>query len=534
MDSIDSKYIKFSSSAREAMIDGINAVNDATRITLGPKGHYAIMEMEYGQPIMINDGVTIAKGVFLEEQFAQMGAQVLIGAAEKANDSVGDGTTTTIFLTAELIKEGQKLLNSGINPRVIKDNLALIETIIIDEIKQLATPISTIDDYASLATIAGKDQQLGELVREAFQEVGDNGTILVEESRSNYTSLEVLKGYFFEKGFLSSYMMTNPERNEAILDNPRVLLTSLKITNYGEIAPFVDCARVMMQPLLMIVDEIDQEVLSQIVLNKLRGKINCVVVRAPGFNDKRHLLMNDLATYCGGIYLDGNAGYSWDVDPHIILGNVKKATITKDLTVIINQNQDKLASLVSQLVSQLGQTTSEYQKKELSQRLAKIQGGVAVIKVGANSEVELKEMVSRYIDATSACFAGKVSGVVDGGGKVFCHLSVVLKDLSKRDSRFIEPVIEMVRKVLSKPSRQILQNAGMNETILEQLDPQGFKWVDAMTCEVCSLRERGIVDPAETLIRAIRISFSVSSLFLLTDCAIIRQKKPQTNPTDLY
>ncbi|HON63585.1 MAG TPA: chaperonin GroEL [Bacilli bacterium] len=514
-----SKQLKFSKDARYEMAKGIECLYNATRITLGPKGRNVIIEQEFGSPQIVNDGVTIAKAISLPDRFMNMGSSVVIEAASKTNDVVGDGTTTAILLASNLILEGLKYIDKGVNPVMLQKGLQNLLPKIIEEIDKVSTPIESFDDLANIASISSGSAEIGKLIKEAYQEVGTDGVITVEESQSINTYLDVVKGYAYDRGYLSPYMANQAEKQIAVLEKPLILIIDKKINTMNEIMPVLEETVKSARPLLIICDDMEQEVLGALIVNKLRGVFQVVVTKAPGFGDRKTQLLTDLAVVTGATYLDSNLISSEPISPKV-LGSAAKVIVTKDQTTIVDGSgdSDNIIKHTEKLKAELAETKSEYEKEKLSERIAKILSGIAVIKVGAPTETELKDKKLRLEDALNSTKAASSSGIIEGGGKVFYQISKKLSSFVTNDD--FKPAADILKAALQAPFRQIVENAGANfEEVLQKVSDK--VWFDASTGNFVSLIEKGIIDPTSVAKSALINAVSVASTFLTTECAIV-------------
>ncbi|MBQ8292498.1 MAG: molecular chaperone GroEL [Bacilli bacterium] len=508
-----SKVIKFKDDAKKAMLRGIDTLYDAVRITLGPKGRNVIIEQDFGYPLIINDGVTIAKAIELEDHFENMGASLIIEAATKTNDLVGDGTTTAIILACKLIKGGVELIKQGVSPVEVRKAFDDALPKLLQYIDDHSTMISSVEDLKKIAYISSNDEHIAEILKEAFMVVGNNGIINIEESKTSETYLEVVHGYMYDKGYASPYMVNNTEKNIAELINPFVLIINHKVTTMNELVPFLEVAISKNAPILVIVEDLESEVLNTVVLNKLRGVFNCVVTKAPYYGEKQRKTLEDLAIVTGATIVNSNLVTS---NPENLLGRCSKAIVKKDTTTILEGSGDRavIDERIESLKQQLIQETSNYEKDQLENRIAKINGVAGIIKVGATTETELEELRLRAEDALNACFAASTSGIVEGGGKVFYELSLVLEKLNIK--KIILPLLE---ETLKQPFYQILENAGLDkEEVLSKLD--GTTWYNAEKDIYGSNIQMGIIDPTSVEKICLTNACKIAGIFLTTECAI--------------
>lgn len=516
--------VKFNSEAKTLMAKGIKTLYDAVRVTLGPKGRNVIIEQDFGSPLIVNDGVTIAKSIVLENKFENLGASVLIEAASKTNDQVGDGTTTAIILAYNLIKEGLDAIQKGINPVTIRNGLNYYLGHILEGIDSFSTTVSSSEDLKQVATISSQSKKIGEFIASAYEEVGRDGLVMVEESQGLDTYLDVVKGYSYERGYLSPYMVNDKDKMQAILENPYILVTDKKIVNMQELLPYLEKAMKGGKPLVIVCDDIEQEVLSAIIVNKLRGVFNVVVTKAPSFGDRKAKLLEDIATITGSTFVDSNIGMSLS-DENIVLGSAAKIVVSKEQTIIIDGAGDResIINRAEVIKNEIRNTNSEYDKEKLQERLAKILGGIALIKVGASTEIELKELKLRVEDALNATKAAMKAGIIEGGGKVFYEISEHLSQIKREPEYGV--ACDILIDVLKKPFQQIVENAGADYTRVVKEVNETY-WFDASTSKLVRLKHAGIIDPASVEKAAITSAISIASIFLTTECAIVKNENP--------
>lgn len=520
------KDLKFSSDARNKMAQGIKTLYNATRYTLGPKGRNVIIEQEYGTPLIVNDGVTIAKALNLVDAFENLGSAVVIEAASKTNDVVGDGTTTAIILASEMILEGLKQIEAGINPVIIQKGLTKILPFLLSQIDEVSMPVESLDDLTKIATISSNSEEIGNIIKEAYFEVGIDGSITVEESPGITSFLDVVKGYTFDRGFLSPYMANQDEKQGAILEKPLIYLTDKKIITMNELVPSLEKAIKSARPILIICDDIDPAVLSALIVNKLRGVFQVVVTKAPGFGDRKIKLLEDLSVITGASF-----SHELDAKIDIVLGSAEKAIINKDQTIIIDGEgpNEVILNYVAKLKNELNTEHSEYERDRLSERIAKMTSGVAIIKVGAPTETELKEKKLRIEDALHATKAANTSGIIEGGGKVFFQISQKLPNMFKQKDDL--PASEILQTALKAPFYQIVENAlGNIQEVIDQVDEH--TWYDANKNEYASMLANGIIDPSSVAKSALINAVSVASMFLTTECAIINLEQKKADIED--
>ncbi|MDR7074975.1 chaperonin GroEL [Fictibacillus barbaricus] len=523
------KDIKFSEDARRSMLRGVDALANAVKVTLGPKGRNVVLEKKFGSPLITNDGVTIAKEIELEDAFENMGAKLVAEVASKTNDVAGDGTTTATVLAQAMIREGLKNVTSGANPMVLRKGIEKATAAAVQELKAISKPIEGKESIAQVASISAADEEVGQLIAEAMERVGNDGVITIEESKGFTTELEVVEGMQFDRGYASPYMVTNSDKMEAELENPYILITDKKITNIQEILPVLEQVVQQGKSLLLIAEDVEGEALATLVVNKLRGTFNAVAVKAPGFGDRRKAMLEDIAVLTGGEVITEELGLDLKSANITQLGTASKIVVTKENTTIVEGAGDsaKIAARVNQIKAQLEETTSEFDKEKLQERLAKLAGGVAVIKVGAATETELKERKLRIEDALNSTRAAVEEGIVSGGGTALVN---VLSAIQKVEATGDELTgIKLVLRALEEPVRQIAHNAGLEgSVVVERLKNEeigiGF---NAATGEWVNMFESGIVDPTKVTRSALQNAASVSAMFLTTEAVIA--DKPEEN-----
>ena len=533
------KKIKFSEDARKGLIKGINTLADTVKVTLGPKGRNVILDKEYGTPLITNDGVTIAREIECEDKFENMGAQLLKEVATKTNDVAGDGTTTATLLAQAIIREGMRNLAAGANPMILQKGISKAVEAAVEEIKNFSTEVSSKEAIEQVASISAANEQVGKLISEAMEKVGNDGVITVEESKSMGTSLDVVEGMQFDRGYLSPYMVTDSDKMVAELEDPYILITDKKISNIQEILPLLEQVLQESKPLLIIADDIDGEALATLVVNSLRGTLNVVGVKAPGYGDRRKDMLQDIAILTGGQVISSDLGQDLKDATVEMLGSASKVRVEKELTVIVNGAGEKseLDNRISHIKNQIEETDSEFDKEKLQERLAKLSGGVAVIQVGAATEVELKERKLRIEDALAATRAAVEEGIVAGGGTVLIDsIGAVAKvvDELEGDER---TGANIILRALEEPLKQIAENAGLEgSVIVEQVKTKeagiGF---DAYKTEYVDMKKAGIVDPTKVTRSALQNASSVASMILTTEAAVANIKEdapemPAMNP----
>ena len=518
------KDIKFSADARESLIAGVDKLADAVKVTLGPKGRNVILAKSYGAPTITNDGVTIAKEIELEDAFENMGAQLVKEVATKTNDVAGDGTTTATLLAQAIVREGNRNVVAGANPMVLKKGIEKAVEVVVDELKANSKPVETREAKAQVASISAADTEIGDLIAEAMTKVGDDGVITVEEGKGMGTELEFTEGMQFDRGYLSGYMVTDTEKMVAELDNPYILITDKKITNIQELLPVLEQIVQQGAKLLIIAEDVEGEALTTLVLNKLRGTFNCVAVKAPGFGDRRKAMLQDIAALTGGQVISEEVGLELKNADMSMLGRARQVKVDKDNTIVVDGQGDRavVEERVAQIKAQIPETTSDYDKEKLQERLAKLAGGVAVIRVGAATEVELKERKYRIEDALNATRAGVEEGMVPGGGSAF------IETLDKVDA-LIETLegdekigATIIRRAIEEPVRQIAENAGLEGSVIvnELRKKDAGVGFNAATGEFVNMIEAGIIDPTKVTRTAIQNAASICAMFLTTEVAV--------------
>ena len=523
-----SKEIKFSSDARAAMVRGVDILADTVKVTLGPKGRNVVLEKSFGSPLITNDGVTIAKEIELEDHFENMGAKLVSEVASKTNDIAGDGTTTATVLTQAIVREGIKNVTAGANPIGIRRGIEAAVATAVEALKNNAIPVANKEAIAQVAAVSSRSEKVGEYISEAMEKVGNDGVITIEESRGMETELEVVEGMQFDRGYLSQYMVTDNEKMVADLENPYILITDKKVSNIQEILPLLENILQSNRPLLIIADDVDGEALPTLVLNKIRGTFNVVAVKAPGFGDRRKAMLEDIAILTGGTVITDDLGLELKDATIEALGQASKVTVDKDSTVIVEGagNPEAIANRVAVIKSQIETTTSEFDREKLQERLAKLSGGVAVIKVGAATETELKEMKLRIEDALNATRAAVEEGIVAGGGTALANVISAVASLELEGDEATGRNI--VLRALEEPVRQIAHNAGYEGSIvIDRLKNAelgtGF---NAATGEWVNMIEAGIIDPVKVSRSALQNAASVASLILTTEAVVANKPEP--------
>ena len=523
------KDIKFSSDARAAMVRGVDTLADTVKVTLGPKGRNVVLEKAFGSPLITNDGVTIAKEIELEDHFENMGAKLVSEVASKTNDIAGDGTTTATVLTQAIVREGLKNVTAGANPIGIRRGIEAAVATAVEELKAIAQPVANKEAIAQVAAVSSRSEKVGEYISEAMERVGNDGVITIEESRGMETELEVVEGMQFDRGYLSQYMVTDNEKMVADLDNPFILVTDKKISNIQDVLPLLEEVLKTSRPLLIIADDVDGEALPTLVLNKIRGTFNVVAVKAPGFGDRRKAMLEDIAVLSGATVITEDLGLELKDATMEALGQASKVTVEKDSTVIVEGagSAEAIANRVNLIKSQLETTTSEFDREKLQERLAKLSGGVAVVKVGAATETALKEMKLRIEDALNATRAAVEEGIVAGGGTALVNViaKVAELDLEGDDATGRNIVL----RALEEPVRQIAFNAGYEgSVIIDKLknSPVGTGF-NAANGEWVDMVDAGIIDPVKVTRSALQNAASVASLILTTEAVVANKPEPE-------
>ena len=521
------KIIKFNEDARKALEVGVDTLADAVKITLGPKGRNVVLDRGFGAPMITNDGVTIAKEIELKDPIENLGAQIVKEVATKSNDVAGDGTTTATVLAQALIKEGLKMVASGANPVFIRRGMELASKKVIEELTKRAKKVESNEEIAQVGAISAGDVEIGQLIAQAMEKVGESGVITVEEARSLDTTLEVVEGMQFDNGYLSPYMVSDSERMVVEMDNPFVLITDKKIANMKELLPILEKTVELGRPMLIIAEDVEGEALATLVVNKLRGTLNIAAVKAPAFGDRRKAMLQDIAILTGGEVISEEKGIKLETADLNFLGQAKKVRITKDNTVIVDGlgEKDEIQARIGQIKNSIAETTSDYDREKLQERLAKLAGGVAVIKVGAATETEMKERKLRIEDALNATKAAVEEGIVPGGGTILIQIAKAIEDFKLEGEEGLG--VEIVKKALSAPLRQIVINAGIDagvviEKVKNSENGIGF---DAAKEEYVDMVKAGIIDPAKVTRSAIQNAVSVSSVLLTTEVAVGNEKE---------
>ena len=522
------KELKVAEDARAAMLRGVDKLADTVKVTLGPKGRNVVLEKSYGSPLITNDGVTIAKEIELEDHFENMGAKLVSEVASKTNDIAGDGTTTATVLTQAIVREGLKNVTAGANPLGIRRGIELATKAAVEELHNISTVVDSKEAIAQVAAVSSGSDKVGHLIADAMEKVGNDGVITIEESKGIETELDVVEGMQFDRGYLSQYMVTDNDKMEAVLENPYILITDKKISNIQDILPLLEQILQQSRPLLIIADDVDGEALPTLVLNKIRGTFNVVAVKAPGFGDRRKAMLEDIAILTGGTVITDDLGLELKDATIENLGNASKVVVDKDNTTIVEGSGEKEAieARVQLIKNQIAETTSDFDREKLQERLAKLAGGVAVVKVGAATETELKELKLRIEDALNATRAAVEEGMVSGGGTAL--VNVISKVSAVEAEGDVATGIKIVVRALEEPIRQIAENAGYEgSVIVDKLKNvelgTGF---NAATGEWVNMVEAGIVDPTKVTRSALQNAASVSALLLTTEAVVADKPEP--------
>jgi chaperonin GroEL len=526
------KDIKFSEEARRSMLRGVDALANAVKVTLGPKGRNVVLEKKFGSPLITNDGVTIAKEIELEDPFENMGAQLVKEVATKTNDVAGDGTTTATVLAQAIIREGLKNVAAGANPMVLRKGIEKAVNAAVEEIKKIAKPIEGKESIAQVAAISANDEEIGQLIAEAMEKVGNDGVITVEESKGFTTELEVVEGMQFDRGYISPYMITDSEKMEAVLEEPYILITDKKLSNIQEILPILEKVVQQGKPLLIIAEDMEGEALATLVVNKLKGTFTSVAVKAPGFGDRRKAMLQDIAILTGGQVITEELGLDLKTVGIDALGRARQVRVRKEETIIVDGYGDKgdIEARINQIRQQLEETTSEFDKEKLQERLAKLAGGVAVIKVGAATETELKEKKLRIEDALNSTRAAVEEGIVAGGGTALVNVIRAVEAVEATGDE--KTGVNIIKRALEEPVRQIAYNAGQEgSVVVERLKKEevGVGY-NALTGEWVDMIKAGIVDPAKVTRSALQNAASVAAMFLTTEAVVA--DKPEEEKKD--
>jgi len=518
------KEIRFGEDARKALLNGVNKLADTVKVTLGPKGRNVVLDKSFGAPLITNDGVTIAKEIELEDRFENMGAQLVKEVSTKTNDVAGDGTTTATLLAQAIIKEGVKNVAAGADPIAVKRGMDKAVEKAVEGLKEISVPVNGKEDIARVASISANDTEIGELIANAMQKVSNDGVITIEESKTSSTTLDVVEGMQFDKGYVSPYMVTDTEKMEAVMDNPYILITDKKISNIQEILPLLEALMQQSGKLVIIADDIEGEALSTLILNKLRGVLNVVAVKAPGFGDRRKEMLEDIAILTGGEVITSDLGLELKDTQITQLGKARQVKISKEDTIIVDGAGDKKAieARVNNIRAQINDTQSEYDQEKLRERLAKLSGGVAVIGVGAATEVEMKEKKLRIEDALSATKAAVEEGIVAGGGTALINVIDKVNELLNKVNEDEKVGVKIILKALEEPVKQIAINAGLEGAVIVDKVKASQKGIgfDAAKEEYVDMKKAGIVDPTKVTRSALQNAVSIASMVLTTESIV--------------
>ena len=530
------KMLVFNEEARRALERGVNTVANAVKVTLGPRGRNVVLDKKWGSPTITKDGVTVAKEIELKDPYENMGAQLVREVASKTNDVAGDGTTTATVLAQAIVNEGLKVVAAGANPMAVKRGIEIGVQKAVEAIKKLAIPVTDREAVANVASIAGNDPEIGKIIADAMDKVGKDGVITVEESKGRDTTLEVVEGMQFDKGYISPYFVTDPERMEAVLEDPLILIHEKKISSAADLVPLLEKVASARRPLVIIAEDVDGDALATLVVNKIRGIINCVAVKAPGFGDRRKAMLEDIAILTDGKFLSEDLGIKLENVDLSMLGRAKKVTVTKEETTIVEGagSRDAVMGRINQIKKQIEETDSSYDREKLQERLAKLAGGVAVIKVGASTETELKEKKHRFEDALSATRAAVEEGIVPGGGTTLVNVIPALTEDGLSGDELIG--LNIVKRALEEPLRCIASNAGLEGSVVVEKVKTLEKGVglDAISCEYVDLVKAGIVDPVKVTRSALENAASIAAMILTTEALVAekpeKEKKEGTGP----
>jgi chaperonin GroEL len=526
------KEIQFREDARRALERGVNALADTVKVTLGPKGRNVVLDKKFGSPLITNDGVTIAREIELSDPNENMGAQLVKEVANKTQDVAGDGTTTATLLAQAIVREGLKNVTAGANPMVLKKGIEKAVNIIVEELKKFSKPIEDKDKIAQVASISAGDEEIGKLIAEAMEKVGKDGVITVEEAKTMGTSLEVVEGMQFDRGYISPYMVTDTEKMEAVLDEPFILITDKKIGNIQDLLPILEKIVQMGKRLVIIAEDVEGEALATLVVNKLRGTFTCVAVKAPGFGDRRKAMLQDIAILTGGEVVSEDLGIELKSVTIDMLGRARQVKVTKEDTIIVDGagDQGEIKKRIHQIKVQIDETTSDFDKEKLQERLAKLSGGVAVIQVGAATETELKEKKLRIEDALSATRAAVEEGIVAGGGAAFIHTLPSLNNVEASGDEVTG--VNIIKRALEEPVRQIANNAGMEGAIVvEKIKGLELGWgFDVMKGEYVDMVKVGIIDPTKVTRSTLQNAASIASMILTTEAVVVDKPEEKDNP----
>ena len=523
------KEILYGREAKEALERGVDKLANAVKVTLGPKGRNVVLDKSYGLPLITNDGVTIAKEIELEDKFENMGASLVKEVATKTNDVAGDGTTTATVLAQAMIKDGLKNVLAGSNPVIVRKGIEKTVKLAVDEIKKISTPVNGKEDIARVASISANDETVGELISEAMEKVSKDGVITIEESKTMETELQVVEGMQFDRGYLSSYMVTDTDKMEAVLDEPYILITDKKISSIQDILPVLEEIAKQGKQLLIIADDVDGDALATLVVNKLRGTFTCVAVKAPAFGDRRKEMLQDIAILTGGEVISTELGMDLKQTDIMQLGRAKQVKVQKENTIIIDGygDEDKIKNRVSQIRQEINNTTSSFDKEKLEERLAKLVGGVAVIEVGAATETEMKEKKLRIEDALAATKAAVEEGIVSGGGTAYINILPKVKEFANTLEGDEKIGAKMVEVALEAPIRQIAYNAGVEGAVIidKIMSMEKGYGYDALNDKFVDMKKSGIVDPTKVTRTALQNASSIASMIITTETLVADKKE---------
>lgn len=527
------KDLLFGREAKEALERGVDALADSVKVTLGPKGRNVVLSKSFGSPLITNDGVSIAKEIELEDPFENMGAQLVKEVATKTNDVAGDGTTTATVLAQAMIKEGLKNVLAGANPIIVKKGIEKATILAVEEIQKISTPINGKEDIARVAAISANDETIGELISDAMEKVSKDGVITIEESKTMNTELEVVEGMQFDRGYLSSYMATDMDKMEAILDDPYIMITDKKISSIQEILPIIEQIAQQGKKLLIIADDIEGDALATLIVNKLRGIFNCVAVKAPAFGDRRKAILQDIAILTGGEVISSELGMELKDAVIEQLGRAKQVKVQKENTIVIDGfgDKNKINDRVASIRSEIANTTSNFDKEKLEERLAKLIGGVAVIQVGAATETEMKEKKLRIEDALNATKAAIEEGIVAGGGTAYINVLKPVRALADTLNGDEKLGAQMILKALEAPIRQIAYNSGVEGAVIVNkiMDMEKDVGYDALHDEYVDMKKAGIVDPTKVTRTALQNASSIAAMVITTETLVADKKEPKCN-----
>jgi len=528
------KMILFDEEARRALERGVNKLADTVKVTLGPKGRNVVLEKKFGSPQIVNDGVTIAKEIELEDPFENMGAQIVREVASKTNDIAGDGTTTATVLAQAMIREGLKNIAAGANPMILRRGIQKAVDVVVEEIKKMSKKVRGKEDITYVASISAGDEEIGKLVADAMEKVTNDGVITVEESKTTETTLEIVEGMQFDRGYISAYMVTDTERMEAVLDDPYILITDKKISTIQDILPLLEQIVQQGKKLLIIAEDVEGEALATLVVNKLRGTLQCVAVKAPGFGDRRKAMLQDIAILTGGQVISEELGLDLREVKISQLGRARQVKVQKENTIIVDGAGDpsEIKARIQSIKKQIEETTSDFDREKLQERLAKLAGGVAVIHVGAATETEMKEKKLRIEDALAATKAAVEEGIVPGGGTAFINAIPALDKLIETLTGDEKTGAMIVKKALEEPLRQIAENAGLDGSVIVNKvkeSPAGVGF-DALNERFVDMFEAGIVDPTKVTRTAIQNAASAAAMLLTTEAVVAEKPEKEKNP----